>query len=309
MSVIQEGSQTSTDHAELKTMRKYVSTRGYKARRRSGRTVIYVVLTVVAVLTLIPLVYAFFASLKPVEDILTNGAELLPNTWTLENYTNAWQLGSFDKYFQNSVFVAAGVVMLDLLGSSMLGFALARQLVPLGRTIQTVMALSLFVGMGTATLYPRLVLAQVMGIDNLVGVILVEFSSMTVIHVFLIRAFCASLPAELEDAARVDGCGLWKTYWSIAFPLMRPILITTSILAFQTSWNAFQVPYVFTLGAPDLRTLVVGVYALRAASEEGSQAYDLMLAGAMMIVIPIVLLFAFLQRYFIRGLTEGAIRS
>ncbi|WP_159619126.1 carbohydrate ABC transporter permease [Ruania rhizosphaerae] len=279
-----------------------------RARRRVGHVAIYVVLGVMAALTVMPLLYAFFASFKPVEDILVDGARLLPREWTLENYRIAWELGGFDQYFQNSLFVVIGVITLDLLFSSMLGFVLARKLVPFGNTIAMVMGGSLFLGMGTATLYPRLVIAQQLGIDNLVGVVLLEFSGMTVIHTFLIRAFVTTLPAELEDAARVDGCGIWRAYWMIAFPLMRPILTTTTILAFQASWNAFQLPYVFTLNDPEMRTLVVGVYALR-ATEDGSQAYDLILAGAMLIIVPIVILFAFLQRYFLRGLTEGSVKG
>lgn len=268
----------------------------------------YVILAAVSVVTLVPLLYAFFASFKPVTDILTNGAQLFPETWTFDNYVTAWRRGGFARYFANSVFVAAGVTLTDLVASSLLGYLLARQLVPFRRALQSVMAVTLFLGLGTATLYPRLELAQLLRVDNLIGVVLIELSGLMVVHVFLIRAYCQTLPLELEDAARVDGCGLVGTYRRIVFPLLRPILTTTGILAFQAAWNSFQIPYIFTLSTPELRTLVVGVYALR-STEEGSQAYDLILAGAMLIIVPIVVLFVFFQRYFVRGLTEGSVKG
>lgn len=278
-------------------------------RRKVSTTLIYAFLLAVAAITLVPLVYALFASFKPLDEILRSGARLLPQDWTIDNYTRAWELSGFEQYLQNSAFVAAGVVSFDLIASSMLGYLLARRMLPFQRVIQAVMATTLFIGLGTATLYPRFVIADALGIANLVGVILVELSGMTVVHAFLIWAFCRSLPIELEHAARIDGCGLLRTYWLIAFPLMRPILTTTVILAFQAAWNAFQVPYVFTLANPDLRTLVVGVFALRTTGEEGVLAYDLMLAGAMLVIVPIVVLFVLLQRHFMRGLTDGGFKG
>ncbi|MCZ9883297.1 carbohydrate ABC transporter permease [Arthrobacter sp. B2a2-09] len=272
------------------------------------RALAYLILTAVAIATLVPLIYAFFASFKPSAEILSSGSQLLPETWTFENYRRAWELGGFSRYLANSVIVVVGVVAIDLFASSMLGYLLARRAVPFHGVIVAVMSFTLFVGVGTATLYPRLQIAQVLGIDNLFGVILVELSGIGIIHVFLIRAFCESLPLELEEAGRLDGLGLFGVYSRLALPLMRPILATTGILAFQEAWNNFQIPYVFTISDQDLRTLVVGVFALRSTSE-GTQAYDLMLAGAMIIIVPIVILFFVFQRFFIQGMTEGSVKG
>lgn len=272
------------------------------------RSVMYLVLIAALAFAVAPLLYAFFAAFKPIDEILSSGAQLLPQTWTLENFVHVWNIGSFGRYFGNSIFVTAGAVLIDLASSSMLGYLLARHLLPAGRTLSVVMASVLFLGVGTVTLYPRFVIADWFGVSNLIGVILVELSSMTVIHTFLIRGFVQSLPREIEDAARVDGAGLWRTYWRVVFPLMRPILATTVVLGFQAAWNAFQTPYVFTLSEPDQRTLVVAVYALRSTAE-GTQAYDLMLAGAVIIIVPVAIMFFLLQRYFIRGLTEGSLKG
>ncbi|WP_329594509.1 carbohydrate ABC transporter permease [Streptomyces sp. NBC_01005] len=279
-----------------------------KNSRDALRLLVYLFLTAVAIITLVPLVYAFFASFKPSAEILTSGSQLFPTTWTLDNYVRAWEMGGFSQYLLNSVVVAAGVVGIDIFASSMLGYLLARRAVPFHRAIFSVMSFTLFVGVGTATLYPRLEIAQILGVDNLLGVILVELSGIGIIHVFLIRAFCESLPIELEEAGRLDGLGLFGVYSRLALPLMRPILATTGVLAFQEAWNNFQIPYVFTISDQELRTLVVGVFALRSTSE-GTQAYDLMLAGAMLIVVPIVILFFAFQRFFIQGMTEGSVKG
>ncbi|MFT4122412.1 MAG: carbohydrate ABC transporter permease [Microbacteriaceae bacterium] len=282
--------------------------RSYRLQRRAGDWATRAVLTVVGVAVLFPFVYAFFASLKPLPEMLASGARLLPQEWTLDNYFRAWEQAGFSQYFQNSLIVVVGVTTLDIVIASLLGYLLGRNLMPFGRAIQAVMAATLFVGLGTATLFPRYVIASALGIDNLVGVVLVEVSGLTVIHVFLARAFVSTLPVELEDAARVDGNGLIGTYRHIVLPLMRPILFTVGILAFEASWNSFQIPYVFTLASPELRTLVVGVFALR-STEDGAQAYDLMLAGAMLIIIPVTVVFLLFQKRFIAGMTEGSVKG
>ncbi|GAA3637855.1 carbohydrate ABC transporter permease [Microbacterium awajiense] len=280
----------------------------YRLRRAGRVTVSYVILIGAALLTLTPLAYAFFASFKSQRELLSSGSQLLPEQWTFENYERVWEVGDFAQYFANSVLVAVGVVILNVLGSAMLGYLLARRLVIGSRAIEITFGAVLFLGVGTATLYPRFIIAQQLGLDNLWGVILVEVSGIAVIHTFLVRAFAQTLPQEIEDAAKVDGAGLWRTFWGIVFPLLRPIVVTILILSFQMAWNNFQIPYVFTLGDAAQRTLVVGVYALR-ATDEGLQAYDLMLAGAMVIVVPIVIIFLCLQRYFIRGLVEGGVKG
>ncbi|QOR71434.1 carbohydrate ABC transporter permease [Ruania alkalisoli] len=281
---------------------------GYRARQRTANVATYIILISVAILTLLPLVYAFFASFKPLDELLSQGAQLFPEEWTTGSYQEVWELGGFQRYFMNSILVAAGVVAVDFLIASLIGWMLARNLLVYGRALSAVMASVLFIGVGTATLYPRFLIAQALGIDNLIGIILVEVSGMSVIHTFLVRAFVQTLPPELEDAARVDGCRTFGVYRRISLPLMRPILTTTVILAFQAAWNNFQIPYVFTLAQPEMRTLVVGVYALRTGGEV-TDPYHLMIAGAMVVIVPIVVVFLLLQRHFMRGMTEGGVKA
>lgn len=274
-----------------------------------GRVVRWLLLGAVAVAMLTPLVFAVLASLSPLRQIVSTDPNLLPDSWQWSNYVDAWTRSNFAHYFLNSVAVTVGVVAFDTLASSMAGYVLARKQLPGQRAIEAVLMATLFVGLTTAMLYPQYRIARALGIDNLLGIGFVEYAGIMVIHTYLIRAFVSGLGTEVEDAARVDGCGFFGTYWRVALPLMSPILATTVVLGFQASWNNYQVPLAFSLAAPDLRTLIVGVAALQYDAVEGTAAYNTVLAGATMALIPIVVVFLVLQRFFVRGWTEGAVKG
>ncbi|TDE14329.1 carbohydrate ABC transporter permease [Jiangella asiatica] len=273
------------------------------------RGLLAVLLVGLAAFMLVPLVFGFFASVSPLRQIVSSDPGLLPDSWDWSNYTDAWTRANFARYFVNSVIVTFIVVVFDTLASSMTGYVLARKHLPGQRVLETVFMVTLFIGLTTAMLYPQYQIARSLGIANLLGVSMVEYAGIMIIHVYLIKAFVQGLGTEVEDAARVDGCGFFGTYRRIALPLMAPILITTIVLGFQASWNNYQVPLVFSLAEPDLRTLIVGVSALQYDAVEGMSAYNTVLAGASMALIPIVVVFIVLQRFFVRGWTEGAVKG
>jgi ABC-type glycerol-3-phosphate transport system permease component len=280
-----------------------------KSRPRIARVVLHLILALLAALLMTPLVFAVLASVSPLEQLLDSGRQLLPEQWQWSTYVDAWSRANFSRYFLNSLAVTGGVVVLDTLASSMTGYVLARRAMRGQRMLEGVYLGTLFIGLTTAMLYPQYQIASKLGLANLLGMSLVELAGVMVVHIFLIKAFVSGLSTELEDAARVDGCGFFGTYWRISLPLMKPILATTVILGFQASWNNYQVPLAFSLSQPDLRTLVVGVSALQYDAANGIAAYNTVLAGANMALIPIVVVFILLQRLFVRGWTEGAIKG
>lgn len=280
-----------------------------KSRPRVGRVALHLVLALLAALLMTPLVFGVLASVSPLEQLLDSGRQLLPEQWQWSTYVDAWRRANFSRYFLNSLAVTGGVVVLDTLASSMTGYVLARRAMRGQRLLEGVYLGTLFIGLTTAMLYPQYQIASKLGLANLLGMSLVELAGVMVVHIFLIKAFVSGLGTELEDAARVDGCGFFGTYWRICLPLMKPILATTVILGFQASWNNYQVPLAFSLSQPDLRTLVVGVSALQYDAANGIAAYNTVLAGANMALIPIVVVFILLQRLFVRGWTEGAIKG
>jgi ABC-type glycerol-3-phosphate transport system permease component len=286
---------------------------GRKPRRSPGAwarvVVLWILLTVLAVGMLLPLAFGFLASLSPLDQILSSRPGLLPRTWEWSNYLDAWTRSNFARYFVNSVLVTTGVVVFDTFASSMSGYVLARKQLRGQRVLEAVYMATLFIGLTTAMLYPQYKIARALGIDDLLGMTFVEYAGIMVIHVYLIKAFVSGLGTEIEDAARVDGCGFFGTYRRVALPLMTPILVTTIVLGFQASWNNYQVPLAFSLATPELRTLIVGVSALQYDAVEGMAAYNVVLAGANMALIPIVVVFIVLQRFFVRGWTEGAVKG
>ena len=277
----------------------------YTVQKRLGWVALYAFLLLVALFALLPLLYAFFNSFKPLNDLLMNGARLLPTEWRFVNYLEAWQRANFSAYTLNTVYIAAGVVFFDLLGTSMLGYVLARKRVPGGRIIEGLLAATIFLGLGTITLYPKTVIALNLGLLNLNGIVLIELSALTAVHTFLVRAFCKSIHQDVYDAATIDGAGFFGTYWRISLPLMTPILATTAILAFKLAWNGFQVPFVFTLSRPELRTVPVGLFLLKDGAGSGLDQWHLLMAGTMISLLPIVLLFVLFQKAFIRNLGGG----
>jgi ABC-type glycerol-3-phosphate transport system permease component len=273
------------------------------------RVLLWVLLGALAVVMLTPLAFGLLASVTPLRQILSSDPGLLPEGWQWSTYSDAWTRSNFARYFLNSVLVTTTVVVLDTFASSMTGYVLARKQLTGQRLLEATYMATLFVGLTTAMLYPQFRIAQSLGIANLLGMSFVEFAGIMIVHIYLVKAFVQGLGTEVEDAARVDGCGFFGTYWRIALPLMTPILATTVVLGFQASWNNYQVPLAFSLAEPDLRTLIVGVTALQYDAVEGIAAYNTVLAGANMALIPIVVVFVLLQRFFVRGWTEGAVKG
>lgn len=282
---------------------------GRRRRVRLRSVIIQFVLVLLALIMISPLIFGLLASVTPLEQLLDRNAGILPERFEWRNYVDAWTKANFSRYFLNSVLVTGGVVVLDSLVSSMIGYVLARRALRGQRMLEGLFVATLFVGLTTATLYPQYKIADALRIGNLIGVTLVELTGVMLVHIFLLKAFVLGLGEEMEQAARVDGCGFFSTYWRVTLPMMRPMLITTVILGLQASWNNYQVPLVFSLAAPDMRTLVVGVSALQYDAAEGMSAYNTVLAGANLALLPIVIVFVVLQKFFVQGWTEGSTKG
>jgi len=278
-------------------------------QKRIGVILLHMMLIALIVVMMLPLVYALFGSFKPLDELLQNGSQLFPNQWQVENYTGAWEKARFADYFLNTIIVALGVILLDVVGPSMLGYVMARKNTWPIRAITTVMAATIFLGMGTLTLYPRVRIALGLNMLNLAGIVVLSVAALAAVHTFLIRAYCLTIPKEIYEAATVDGASFFGIYWRIAFPMMSPILGTVAILAFSFAWNGFQIPFVFTLTNPGNRTLPVGLVLLKDGTGQGANEWNLMLAGTMIALIPMIVLFMVFQRAFLRNIGGGAIKG
>jgi multiple sugar transport system permease protein len=277
------------------------------ADRRSTRHTtprwLYVVLTLGLVVVLGPFVWMALSSVKPESEVDEVPPTWLPRDVTLDHYDNLFTNLNLPTFFFNSVVVALVVALGNVAFGAMLGYALAK-LRFRGRRILFGLVLVTLMVPGVATFIPQFVLVTNLGLVNtLPGMILPYL--VQPFGVFLMRQYMLSLPDDLIDAARVDGAGELRIFASVMLPLCGPAMATVGILTFLASWNNFLWPLVIAQD-DDKWTLPVAL-ALYSTGEHSTD-YGLLLAGSVVVVLPVILVFLVLQRYFVQGIAMTGIK-
>lgn len=278
-------------------------------RRRRPRDVVatagwYAVLTAFAVVTVFPFLWMLLTSLKgPADPIASVPPELLPGHPTLANYQKVLTALPVLSFFRNSIVVAVAVTGLNVLVSAMAAYPLAKMRFR-GREAIFYLLLATLIVPAQLTYIPSFVLAVNVFhyYDSLPSVILPSLAS--AFNIFLMRQAFRGIPNDLIDAARVDGAGEWRVWWQILLPIVRPSMAAVAIFTFVTSWNDFLWPSLM-LHNRDGMTLPVGLAALQGFF---SSDFRSIAAGVTMTVIPILLFFVVVQRWFVRGLA-GAVKG
>ena len=277
--------------------------------KRITKIFIYIFLIFVTVITLLPVIYAFFGSFKNNQELLTSGANLIPKKFVFNNYVQAWNLADFKTYTWNSIYLTFFSVIGVVFTSSMGGYVFARGEFPGKKLLFVLFTGTMFISLGTITLYPKLEIARALHINkSLLGIIIMNVFAVGPTNLFLVRSFVESMPKEIDEAASIDGCNFGKIFFYIIFPLIKPILATIAIITFKNVWNDYLLPMVFTISSPSKAPLVVGVVSLKNTGE-GATSWNLMLAGTMISIIPMMTLYLCLNRYFVEGLTNGAVKG
>lgn len=280
-----------------------------KAKRLISHGIIYVLLGIVAVFALFPVIYILLSSFKSNQEILVGGVNLLPKKWLIDNYKQAWSLANFGKLTFNSIFYAFCVVVGSILASITSGYVFARGKTKFTKIVNTMVLGSLFVSIGSLSLYPQLSLAKGFGLSGtLWGPIIIRVFGMNATQIFLATGYVRQISREIDEAAQIDGCSFFKIFWKIIFPLCKPLVATTGLMAFRTAWSDYLLPYVFTISQKAKWPLVVGVVSLKSSGEAVS-SWNLMLAGISISILPMLIVYLFLNRYFIAGLTEGSVKG
>lgn len=266
-------------------------------------------LLVVLIIAVFPLVYIILASFKTNAEILTAGASILPKKFVVNNYVQAWQLANFRLYTWNSLYMTFFVVIGSIITTTTLAYALQRGRFIGKKVIYTLMMSTMFISLGSSALYPQLQVAKLLGIHtSLVGVIIIRVFGVHVTNVFIAMGYLKSISFEIDEAAKIDGCSFIRIYWNIILPLLKPLIATIGLLSFRAAWNDYMLPMVFTLANPKKAPLIVGVVSLRNSGEAAS-SWNLMLAGTTIALVPMLTVYLFLNRYFISGLTSGAVKG
>lgn len=274
-------------------------------------TPLYLFLIIVLFFTLLPILYTVLASFKTNSEILTTPEALFPRTPTFDNYITAWNSESFNvgRMLWNSTYYTLFCVAINLLTSSTAGYVFARGEFPGKKVIFAIFSSLMFISLGSITIYPQFEILGNIGLSNsLWGLIVMKFFGIGIVNIYLVRSYVRTLPPALEESAYIDGCSFIRAFFSIILPLLKPIMATIGILSFQASWNDYLMPTLFTLTRPDQRTLIVGVAALKSSSEAAS-SWNLMLAGSTIALIPVLIAYGVANKYFVKGLSAGAVKG
>ena len=268
---------------------------------------IYSLLLAISIPFIFPTWWMFTASLKPIEEVFSFPASLIPNDFQISNYAEVFRLQPFLRQYWNSMSIAIVVTIISVTISTMGGYAFARINFK-WRSKLFVILLSALLMPAEVTLIPIFRLMVKSGLsDSFFPIILIPaFGAHAVVGLFLMRQFFLDFPAELEEAAEIDGLSRWKVFTKIALPLSGPALASLAIISFLYSWNLFLEPLVF-LTEPNKYTLPVVLPQF--TDTYGAPIFNVQLAATSLSVIPVMIVFVMAQRHFIRGITMTGIKS
>jgi multiple sugar transport system permease protein len=267
------------------------------------RMVVNGALAVLALVAVFPLAWMLSVSFMAPGEASHFPPPLAPSHATLENYRTLFGYTGIGRYMANSFVVACGATMLSLLFNVSAGYAFAKLRFAGREQVFRALLGALVIPAQVAMLPLFLMLKQMGLVNTFLGVLVPTAAS--VFGIFLVRQYALTIPDALLEAARLDGASEWRIFRSIVLPLLGPILVTLAIFSFLGSWNDFMWPLI-VLTDKDMYTLPV---ALASLTREHVQDNEMMMAGAVLTVVPVLLIFLGLQRYYLQGLVVGSVKG
>lgn len=263
----------------------------------------FTLLTIAALVFLMPFIWSISLSFQPDGDVFGWPIKLIPNPATLENYERLWNEIPFGRWLFNSVLIVTIVTISNLFFDSLAGYAFARMKFR-GRNVLFMAFIASMMIPGHITMVPKFMLFNAAGLINtypgLIAPHLVQ-----VFGIFLMKQFFESLPRELEEAAMIDGCGPFETFWKVILPVSRPALVALGIYIFQGNWNEFLWPVIMSTTS-DMFTLPLGMAMFR---YEFTVEWTMLMAGSMLIALPTLVIFLAFQRLFIQGMATTGMKG
>lgn len=278
---------------------------GQRASTMLMRAGIFVVLTIGALLALMPVLWMLSTSLKASGDVLLLPIKWIPNPPHWSNYRDALTAQPFGVFYRNTIIYTALAVIGETLSSAMVAYALARLRGP-GHRVFFLIILSTMMLPWQVTLIPQFLLFRVLNwIDTLLPLIVPTFFG-SAFFIFLLNQFYLTIPDEMDDAARIDGANDFQIFSRIILPMSAPALATVAIMSFMHHWNNFLGPLIY-LSSKDKLVVAVGLQRFTAAY--GATRWDLLMAASLVALLPCILLFFFAQRYFIQGIVVSGLKG
>lgn len=282
-----------------------------KKRRIISNTVLYIILAAAAFITLLPILYTVLSSFKTNAEIFSHPENLWPETFTFDNYVKVFTSDTFNapRMLLNSIYYTGIYVVITVATTTLAGYAFARGEFPGKKLIFMMFTALMFIHMGSISIYPTFEILAGLGLtSSLNSLLVVKLFSVNIVGMYLIRSYVNTLPKELDEAALIDGCGRFAIFGKIIFPLLAPIIATLALLYFQSSWNEYLMPMIFTQSQKEQQTLIVGIVMLK-NSGENAASMNLMLAGTTLALLPVIVVYIICNKHFVSGLTAGAVKG
>lgn len=278
-----------------------------QAKERTLRISAYVVLIIGALSMIMPFLWMVTTSLKTLNTIFVQPKNwiqmFVPTMLVWQNYVDAWTKVPFGQFYLNSIIVGLAVTVGQVFTSSLAAYAFARLTFP-GRDKLFFAYLATMMIPGSVTMIPVYVLMRVFGwVDTYQALIIPAIFS--AYGTFMLRQFFMTLPKDLEDAAKIDGCGFFRIYMTIILPLSKPALATLTVFTFMGNWGSFMWPLLVT-NTMTMRTLPIGLESFKT---QYSTDWHLLMAGSVMVMLPIVIIFIFTQRYFVESIKLTGVKG
>jgi multiple sugar transport system permease protein len=267
--------------------------------------IFYLLLMVVLVFVLVPFLWVIVTSLKPEREILQRPVKYIPDPATFENFINAWRNVGFDRYFLNSFLIAVSVAFLVLLFSSLVAYPLTRFHFR-GKKLTLLLLLCTQFLPHSMLLIPLFMIFKTLRLINQPLSLVVSYVTFSLpFNAIMMRGFMASIPVSLEEAAMIDGCGRLGAIYRIILPLLLPGVVACGSFAFIDAWKEFLFAVMF-INDPEKMTLPVGLSYMLG---EYTINYGILAAGAIIAIIPPMLMFSYMQKFLIKGLSSGAVKG
>ena len=275
-------------------------------RKNSSKFLSYFLVILVALIVILPFLWMIVSAFKSQRELFAYPPSFFPKNWKVENFVEAATRGSisFLRMFLNTMMIAVPTTVFNIIFSSMAGYAFARLRFPFRNAIFMIFIASMMVPYAI-TLIPRFLLFKDLGFYDTYIPLIVPVMFGTAFSIFLTRQFFMTLPKELEETAIVDGCSHFRIWAQIFMPLTKPIIATLAVFQFQSSYNDFLGPVIYI--SSDVKfTVQMGLNSFR---NSFSTRYDLIMAGSIMALIPVVILFICCQKYIVRGIVMGGVKG
>jgi multiple sugar transport system permease protein len=276
-----------------------------KFQRNLRNAVLLVLLSLGALATVMPFIYMISTAFKGAVYVFEIPPRLIPAKPTVQNFVTAFTSNDFGRYFLNSIFVTFVSVLGILLLASMMAYALARYQFH-GRKFIYALVIFFMTMPAMSLIVPQFILAHTLALtDTLAGLIVMDIAQNMPFAVFLLKGFLEDVPKEIEEAAHIDGASAWTIYWHVVLPLCKPALATSAIIAFLGAWDEYVWASTIT-NTPTNRTLPVAIATFQGVHTTN---WGLVFAASLIAIVPVLILFISLQKYFVKGMVAGAVKG